>query len=96
MGEKKLGPLFRKVFVFKMSRAVRIARFESVSESQPHRATHGHQGQKYSWSGAAKDAGSCTTSSSKERCLHLELNPPIPSMHSWLLVVASYLEKPRA
>ena len=38
VGEEKNGPVFRNVCVFDVSRAVGIARFESVSESQPHRA----------------------------------------------------------
>ena len=36
------GPVFRKVCVFDVSRAVGIARFESVSESQPHRTIQCH------------------------------------------------------
>ena len=36
MGEEN-GPVFRKVCVFDVSRAVGITRFESVSDSQPHR-----------------------------------------------------------
>ena len=39
---KKNGPVFRKVSVFDVSRAVGIARFESVSESQPHRTIQCH------------------------------------------------------
>ena len=35
--KEKNGPVFRKVYVFDVSQAVGIARFESVSESQPHR-----------------------------------------------------------
>ena len=36
VGEEN-GPVFRNVCVFDVSRAVGLARFESVSESQPHR-----------------------------------------------------------
>ena len=39
---KKNGPVFRKVCVFDVSRATGIARFESVSESQPHRTIQCH------------------------------------------------------
>ena len=39
---KKIGPVFRKLCVFDVSRAVGIARFESVSESQPHRTIQCH------------------------------------------------------
>ena len=39
---KKNGPVFRNVCAFDVSRAVGIARFESVSESQPHRAIQCH------------------------------------------------------
>ena len=36
------GPLFGRVCVFDVSRAARIARSESVSESQPHRTIECH------------------------------------------------------
>ena len=36
-GGKKNGPVFRRVCAFDVSRAVGIARFRSVSKSQPHR-----------------------------------------------------------
>ena len=39
---KKTGPVFRKVCVVDISRAVGISRFESVSESQPHRTIQCH------------------------------------------------------
>ena len=39
---KKNGPVFRKVCVFDVSRAVGISRFESVSEWQPHRTIQCH------------------------------------------------------
>ena len=39
---KKNGPVFRNVCVFEVSRAVGIARFESVSEPQPHRTIQCH------------------------------------------------------
>ena len=39
---KKSRPVFRRVCVFDVSRAVGIARFESVSEPQPHRTIQGH------------------------------------------------------
>ena len=39
---KKKGPVFRKVYAFDVSRAVGIARFKSVSESQPHRTIQCH------------------------------------------------------
>ena len=39
---KKNGPVFDRVCVFDASRAVGVARFESVSESQPHRTIQCH------------------------------------------------------
>ena len=41
VGEEN-GPVFRNVCVLDASRAVGIARFESVSESQPHRTIQYH------------------------------------------------------
>ena len=41
-GGRKMGTVFRNVRFFDVSRAVGIARFESVSESQPHRAIQCH------------------------------------------------------
>ena len=41
-GKKAFDKLFRKVRVFDVSRAVGIARLESVSKSQPNRAIQCH------------------------------------------------------
>ena len=41
-GGKGKQAFVRRFLSFDVSRAVRIARFESVSDTQPHRAIHGH------------------------------------------------------